>query len=245
MNAEEQLRHHFDDLAQAAPTADGLAERVRRRSRRQRYSAAAAVAAACLVGMGILGLTSRTEPAAQSAATNPEPSLSDPSSTPLGTVPRGREGEPLKSSTTQACAIPSAPTFAFDGVVTRINDGGRPSFDDGDVANTLGLVNVTMRVNEWFVGGGPSEVVVVLPAPDGVGSAESRPMPYSTGTRLLVSGVSDPSKALDWSTGNRTTAIASIGCGVGTYFHSDLLSTRWREAAQGGEWSSLYSRQTS
>lgn len=165
---EHELRHVFGEDAERAPAAVALAEGVRRRVRQRRQSrlfwGAAALVAASVAGVALVG----------------GGLLSDPTQ-PTGALPNGGEA---KCGVVYSPSLVADRAFAFDGTVTAIAPGRTNRPDKG----RLDLVAVTFTVNEWFAGGAGTTATVDMPPPRSSYDSSHAPPSYGVGTRLLVSG---------------------------------------------------------
>lgn len=219
MNTELQLREILTAAAEGAPDPDslldGALEKVRHRRTRVAWASTGCVAlvAAILIVPNALGSSAATTPVAlptASGAQSGKPTESPPTS--VGTVPSGQAGQPLPDSGSAKCAYAyslaqvAARDFAFDGTVVAV---GPARSNRGGASNTLDLVGVTLRVNQWFKGGTTTSVVVDMFAPStATAFVEDNTTPtYGVGTRLLVSGAArrgghDPlGSAISWPCG--------------------------------------------
>lgn len=211
---EQQLRQHFAEEAQAAPTAVGLAEHARRQARHSRRThltwGAGLLVAASVVGGAALS-ASDPQP--------PTPYSQTPSAAPAPTGPLGEvEGASLAS-----CAFEYTPAtlaeraFAFDGTVTAVTEPGTGT-GTGTGEDRAGT---TFTVNEWFSGGASATVTIDMPPPSTQNGLSEVPPTYEIGSRLLISG--------EHLRGGATMADAvAWGCGFSRYYDAETAG-RWRE----------------
>lgn len=206
---ELELRRLFDEDAEAAPVAVGLAEQAQRRVRRHRQvRIAGLLVAASVAAVVVLG--------GSSDAPDQAPRSSPPSSAPSG---------PVGDSGLASCAFEYSPStladraFAFDG--TAVSVGPARTERPG---RRVGYVGTTFEVHEWFAGGSGTTVTIDMAPPgDARSDEDSEYAPgYVLGDRLLVSGEHR------WGGATMDDALAWT-CGF-TRYHDEATADLWRAA---------------
>jgi len=207
--------------ADSAPEPVGVAERAHRRLQRRRQVVVAASSMATLViVVGIVQITDGS--GARSDGDIPAAEAPPSASVSVVSPPEVRTGPLWRPGATESCVEEYAPrtlqhrAFAFDGVITDIKPGLTNQADKGQ----LELNAVTFDVQEWFKGGGGSQVTVDMGGPDGGPAPKLDPV-YEVGTRLLVTG--EPR----WGGSPLQDAIA-WGCGF-THYYDAQTALIWRE----------------
>lgn len=210
---EDQLRRYFADEATRAPGATGLAPAIRQRVRHRRIAKGALTSVAAAAGIAVAASLTGHIP------------ISTPSAPSVTAEHGGRGGEPVPGGAAASCVESFSPTalarrsFAFDGTVLAVG----PARSNRPQGDQLPLLGVTFRVNKWFTGGADRTVIVDM-SPETVSGAtdDERGLPFTVGTRLLVSG--EPR----WG-GPALNAPIAWYCGFTRYF-DEQQERQWRAA---------------